>query len=55
MVGGQHGRLIIGRTINATGMIGVSAGIVLFTFGIVLLVGVALALIFQIRFTGFGS
>jgi hypothetical protein len=37
MVGGQHGRLIIGRTINATGMIGVSAGIVLFTFAIVLL------------------
>src|SRR5215471_4201894 len=25
MVGGQHGRLIIGRTINVTGMIGVSA------------------------------
>jgi hypothetical protein len=29
--------LIIGRAINVTGMIGVSAGIVLFTFAIVLL------------------
>ena len=29
--------LIIGRAINVTGMIGVSAGIVLFAFGIVLL------------------
>jgi hypothetical protein len=29
--------LIIGRVINVTGMIGVSAGIVLFTFVIVLL------------------
>ena len=29
--------LIIGRVINVTGMIGVSAGIVLFTFAIVLL------------------
>ena len=47
--------IIIGRVINVTGMIGVVAGTVLFTFGIVLLVGVALALIFQIRFTGFGS
>ena len=47
--------IIIGRMINVTGMIGVAAGTVLFTFGIVLLVGVALALIFQIRFTGFGS
>ena len=47
--------IIIGRVINVTGMIGVAAGTVLFTFGIVLLVGVALALIFQIRFTGFGS
>ena len=47
--------MIIGRVINVTGMIGVLAGTVLFTFGIVLLVGVALALIFQIRFTGFGS
>jgi hypothetical protein len=28
---------IIGRVINVTGMIGVSAGIVLFAFGIVLL------------------
>ena len=28
---------IIGRVINVTGMVGVSAGIVLFTFGIVLL------------------
>jgi uncharacterized membrane protein len=30
--------LIIGRAINVTGMIGVSAGAILFTFGIVLLV-----------------
>jgi hypothetical protein len=30
--------LIIGRVINVTGMIGVSAGIVLFTFAIVLLI-----------------
>jgi hypothetical protein len=30
--------LIIGRAINVTGMIGVSAGIVLFAFGIVLLI-----------------
>jgi hypothetical protein len=30
--------IIIGRVINATGMIGVSAGIVLFAFGIVLLI-----------------
>jgi hypothetical protein len=30
--------LTTGRVINATGMIGVSAGIVLFAFGIVLLV-----------------
>ena len=30
--------LTIGHVINATGMIGVSAGIVLFAFGIVLLV-----------------
>jgi len=30
--------IIIGHAINATGMIGVSAGIVLFAFGIVLLV-----------------
>lgn len=29
--------LIIGRVINVTGMIGVSAGIVLFTFAVVLL------------------
>ena len=29
--------IIIGRAINVTGMIGVSAGIVLFTFAIVLL------------------
>ena len=29
--------IIIGRAINVTGMIGVSAGIVLFTFGLVLL------------------
>ena len=29
--------LIIGRAINVTGMIGVSAGVVLFTFAIVLL------------------
>jgi len=29
--------LIIGRAINVTGMIGVSAGIMLFAFGIVLL------------------
>jgi hypothetical protein len=29
--------IIIGRAINLTGMIGVSAGIVLFAFGIVLL------------------
>jgi hypothetical protein len=29
--------IIIGRVINVTGMIGVSAGIVLFAFGIVLL------------------
>jgi len=30
--------MIIGRLINLTGMIGVSAGLVLFTFAIVLLV-----------------
>jgi len=30
--------IIIGRVINVTGMIGVVAGTVLFTFGIVLLV-----------------
>jgi len=30
--------IIIGRMINVTGMIGVAAGTVLFTFGIVLLV-----------------
>jgi hypothetical protein len=30
--------LIIGRAINMTGMIGVSAGIVLFAFGFVLLI-----------------
>jgi hypothetical protein len=30
--------IIIGRVINATGMIGVAAGTVLFAFGIVLLV-----------------
>jgi len=30
--------IIIGRTINLTGMIGVLAGLVLFVFGIVLLV-----------------
>jgi len=30
--------MIIGRVINATGMVGVSAGVLLFTFGIVLLV-----------------
>ena len=29
--------ITIGRVINGTGMVGVSAGIVLFTFGIVLL------------------
>ena len=29
--------IIVGRTINVTGMIGVSAGIVLFMFGIVFL------------------
>jgi hypothetical protein len=29
--------IIIGRVINVTGMIGVSAGIILFAFGIVLL------------------
>jgi hypothetical protein len=29
--------MMIGRVINATGMIGVSSGVVLFTFGIVLL------------------
>lgn len=29
--------IIIGRAINVTGMIGVSAGVVLFTFAIVLL------------------
>jgi hypothetical protein len=30
--------IVIGRVINVTGMIGVSAGIVLFTFAIVLIV-----------------
>jgi len=30
--------LIVGRAINMAGMIGVSAGIVLFAFGIVLLI-----------------
>ena len=47
---------IIGHVINVTGMVGVSAGIVLFTFGIVLLLfRRGLASIFQIRFTGSGS
>jgi len=32
-----HKNIIIGRVINVTGMIGVLAGTVLFTFGIVLL------------------
>jgi hypothetical protein len=32
-----HKDIIIGRAINLAGMIGVSAGIVLMTFGIVLL------------------
>jgi hypothetical protein len=31
-------RIVIGRVINVTGMIGIVAGIVLFAFGIVLLV-----------------
>jgi hypothetical protein len=48
--------IIIGRVINLTGMIGVSAGIVLLAFGIVSLVfrrgfGFDIA----IHFTGFGS
>jgi hypothetical protein len=59
--------IIIGRVINVTGMIGVSAGIVLLAFGIILLsscylselyysyFGVALASILQTPFTGFGS
>ena len=48
--------IIIGRVINLTGMIGVSAGIVLLAFGIVSLVfGVVSASILQIPFTGFGS
>jgi len=34
---GVEDKNIIGRVINVTGMVGVSAGIVLFTFGIVLL------------------
>ena len=44
--------IIIGRVINVTGMVGVLAGTVLFTFAIVLILfrrG-----IFQIRFIGFG-
>jgi hypothetical protein len=47
--------IIISRVINVTGMIGVLAGTVLFTFALVsILFRVASALIFQTRFTGFG-
>ena len=48
--------ITIGRVINVTGVIGVLLGVLLFTFGIVLLYfGTASALTFQARFTGFGS
>jgi hypothetical protein len=51
-----HKDIIIGRAINLTGMIGVSAGIVLMAFGIVLLL-FRRGFGFDIAnpFTGFGS
>jgi hypothetical protein len=56
-ISNAHKDIIIGRVINVTGMIGVSAGIILLVFGIVYCsyFGVALASILQARFTGFGS
>jgi hypothetical protein len=47
--------IIIGRAINVTGMIGVSAAIVLLAFGLYWsYFGVALASILETSFTGFG-
>jgi len=47
---------LVGHVINVTGMIGVSAGIVLFAFGIgCSYFGGALALKLQTRFTGYGN
>ena len=49
--------IIIGRVINVTGMVGVSAGIVLFAFGIVFLLfrHVFLVSMLESSFSGFGS
>jgi hypothetical protein len=47
--------IIIGRVINVTGMIGVVAGKPSYSLSYCSYFGVALALTFQTRFTGFGS